>query len=166
MSFLPDKEYQRRKTTNYIVVHCSATKPSQDVGVEQIRKWHIEERKWNDVGYHFVIKRDGNWQIGRPVWAIGSHVEGRNWESIGICLVGGVDEEGQPASNFTAPQLDALARLVLSLKRDSYRKAQVVGHHDIQVVTHKVCPSFDAKSWWAPFETQVQEEITRGQCLG
>ncbi|WP_343192856.1 hypothetical protein, partial [Xylella fastidiosa] len=37
-------------------MHCSATKPSQNVGVREIRQWH-KEQGWLDVGYHFIIKR-------------------------------------------------------------------------------------------------------------
>lgn len=165
MAFLKDSEYERRKATNFLVVHCSATKPSQDIGVEQIREWHIKERKWKDIGYHYVIRRNSGVECGRPTWAVGSHVEGRNWESVGICLVGGVDEAGVADNNFTPAQLDALANVLRLLKRDSYKKAQVVGHRDIQITTDKDCPCFDAKAWWAPFDKAVQKEITNAQCL-
>jgi hypothetical protein len=158
MAFLKDSEYQRRKNTDFLVVHCSATEPSQDIGVEQIREWHIKERKWADVGYHYVVRRDGTRELGRPTWAIGAHVEGHNWQALGICLVGGVDEAGQPANNFTPEQLKTLAECLRFLKRDSYRLAVVCGHHDFDGVK-KACPSFDAKAWWAPFDKDVQKEI-------
>jgi len=174
MAFLQEKDYQRRKATNFIVIHCSATKASDDIGVKEIRAMHINERKWTDIGYHYVIRRDGKVEMGRPTWAIGSHVEGHNWEAVGICLVGGapVDDPRtsmnetmtQGENNFTPAQMESLERVVRYLRRDSYKTAQVVGHHDFPDVK-KACPSFDAKAWWAPFEKQVQKEIASAQCL-
>jgi len=72
----------------YIVLHCSATPVSMDVGVAEIRKWH-KAKGWKDVGYHFVIKLSGKLEYGRPLQQIGSHVLGYNRASVGICYVGG-----------------------------------------------------------------------------
>jgi len=165
MAFLKDTEYLRRKATNFIVVHCSATKPSQDIGVKHIREWHIKERKWADIGYHYVIRRNGAIEMGRPTWATGAHVENHNWQSVGICLVGGVNEAGDPENNFTAEQMMALKHALRLLKRDSYRRAQVCGHHDFEGV-QKACPCFDVKVWWAPLDKQVQKEIDSARVSG
>ena len=48
-----------RKKTDSIIIHCAATKPSMDIGIEEIRKWHVDQNGWDDVGYHFIIRRDG-----------------------------------------------------------------------------------------------------------
>jgi N-acetylmuramoyl-L-alanine amidase len=162
MTFLPDTEYQRRKNTNFLVVHCSATKPSQDIGVKEIREWHIKERKWTDIGYHYVIRRDGARELGRPTWAIGAHVEGANWQSLGICLVGGVDEAGQPANNFTPEQMTTLEQALTVLYQQYYGRAKVVGHHDFDGVK-KACPSFDAKGWWASIGAALDKAAGRGR---
>lgn len=175
MAFLKDSEYERRKATNFLVVHCTATAPHVDVGVKEVREWHIKQRGFKDIGYHYLIRRDGTVEMGRPTWAIGSHVEGHNWEAVGVCLVGGVPEDNkatpeneslmQSQYNFTPAQMLALQNVLRLLKRDSYKTAQVVGHHDIEIVNKKACPSFDAKAWWAPFDKAVQKEITNAQCL-
>ena len=47
-----------RKTTDYIIMHCTATKPSQNIGFEEVNFWHLA-RGWMGCGYHFIIKRDG-----------------------------------------------------------------------------------------------------------
>ena len=44
-----------RYETNYIVIHCSATRPSQDIGVKEIDRWH-RERGFIKVGYGTVIR--------------------------------------------------------------------------------------------------------------
>lgn len=133
----------------YIVIHCAATPPSQDVGVEEIRMWHLR-RGWFDVGYHWIIKRDGTIEDGRPHDRPGAHARGFNHISLGICLVGGVDESNNPEDNFTDDQWDALAGLVKGLKVGN-PDAEVLGHRDLPNV-NKACPSFDARAWYANIE--------------
>ena len=67
-----------------IVVHCSATPASMDIGVGTIRGWHVLERGWSDVGDDFVITRDGEVQTGRPIERVGAHAKGFNKKSKGI----------------------------------------------------------------------------------
>ena len=95
----------------YITVHCSATPPSMDIGVEEIRKMHLA-KGWSDVGYHEIIRRDGTRESGRPVWRTGAHVKGHNRYNIGISLVGGVDEHGKAETNFTEEQYSALREAI------------------------------------------------------
>ena len=84
---------------NEIIVHCSATKEYKDYDVEDIRKWH-KERGFKDIGYHFVITRDGIIQRGRPMSQFGAHCRGHNKNSIGICLI----------TTLTPPRLVKLAK--------------------------------------------------------
>lgn len=138
---------KRTKETKYIVIHCSDTRPSQDVGADTIRKWHTEERGWLDIGYHLVIRRDGSVEQGRPLNMIGAHVEGHNSESVSICLVGGLAENGKRREfNFTAKQMHRLAFEVDRLL-SSYPQALVWGHCDFPGVT-KTCPNFNVRAWW------------------
>lgn len=136
----------RPEDVEYLAVHCAATKPSQDIGVKDIDRWH-RNQGYLKVGYHFVIRRNGQLEQGRPLSERGAHVEGFNHCSVGICLVGGVDEAGKPANNFTPEQLTTLHALLTQLTK-AYPQAEVVGHRDFPNVK-KACPSFDAKSWWA-----------------
>ena len=146
-----------RKHTDLIVVHCSATFPFLDIGAEEIRVLHASPKGqmvpwnggqmpafgWADIGYHYVIRRDGAVDEGRPEDAIGAHVRGYNEISIGICLVGGADGK----FDYTRRQLEALAHLIQSIlivKR--YSRALVVGHRDY--TRNKTCPNFDVKQWW------------------
>lgn len=131
-----------RKETNAIFVHCSATKPSMDIGVREIRQWH-KEKGWLDIGYHFVIRRDGTIEAGREQSAVGSHVQGHNSDSVGVCLVGGIDAKGNFEANFTPQQMGALALLLHEL-RGTYPKAVIRAHHD---VAPKACPSFNLSRW-------------------
>jgi N-acetylmuramoyl-L-alanine amidase len=135
-----------RPRTDYIVIHCSATRPSQQIDVDDLRKWH-KAKGWSDVGYHYIITRAGEMQIGRAENAVGAHVEGYNHQSIGICLVGGVSEDDftKPENNFTHNQFEALEILLRKLRR-RYPSAVIQGHRDFPGV-HKACPSFEVKEW-------------------
>lgn len=127
-----------------IIIHCSATHPGMDIGAKEIREWHTA-KGWQDIGYHFVIRRNGAVETGRGIEQVGAHVEGHNQYSIGICLVGGVNRSNQPDANFTWRQWASLHDLVSELKED-YTEATVTGHR--AYTTKKACPSFDVVSWW------------------
>lgn len=134
----------RRRSTDYLALHCSATPPSADIGTAEIRQWH-KAKGWADIGYHFVIRRDGIVEEGRPADEIGSHVKGHNANALGVCLVGGVDSRQKPKNNFTSAQWAALQRLLAELQ-SRYPRSQVIGHRDFPDVA-KACPCFDAIAW-------------------
>ena len=130
-----------------IVVHCSATPDDMDIGVEEIRKCHVDERGWTDIGYHFVVRRDGKVESGRPLSRPGAHVKGNNSDSIGICWVGGTSKaNGRPQDNRTAEQTASLFRLIQDLQKE-YPGAAVLGHRDFKGVS-KSCPCFDVRTWY------------------
>jgi len=147
---------KHRKATDLLVVHCAATRPTQDIGVREITQWHIQ-RGFDTVGYHYVIRRDGTVETGRPETAIGAHVKGHNAHSIGICLVGGVNTAGKPENSFLPSQLAALTELLAQL-RSRYPDTRILGHRDLSPDLNKdgkitpnefikACPSFDVATW-------------------
>lgn len=126
-----------------IIVHCSFTKASQDFTADDIRRWHVEDNGWSDIGYHAVICRDGTTQDGRPEEIAGAHARGYNADSIGVCLVGGKGFDGSEAFNFTFNQLDEL-RSYIQRKCQQYGITEVVGHNQ---VSSKACPCFDVEEF-------------------
>jgi N-acetylmuramoyl-L-alanine amidase len=145
-----------RSDTDLIVIHCSATRPAQDTGVGEITHWHIQ-RGFDTVGYHYVIRRNGELETGRPETAVGAHVRGHNANSLGICLAGGINVHDKPENNFTAEQFATLKRLLAQLK-ERYPNARVLGHRDLSPDKDgdgrltpnefiKACPSFDVAQW-------------------
>lgn len=139
-------KFKKRKSTQYLVVHCAATRPSQDIGVKEIGDWH-RARGFLGVGYHYVIRRDGTLEVGRPDDVYGAHVSGHNHYSVGICMVGGVSERNVnvPENNFTKEQLVTISQ-TLSMLKVKYPDAVIQGHRDFPRVA-KACPSFDVKEW-------------------
>ena len=142
-----------RYTTDFIVVHCSATKPSQDIDAAEIRKWHVEGNGWADIGYHQVIRRSGVIELGRPLHVSGAHAKNYNSRSVGVCLVGGIDDNGDPADNFTLQQMESL-EITLHYWTRLYPTAEVLGHRDLPGVS-KACPSFDVRNWWSDYEDRT-----------
>lgn len=141
--------FTTRKSTEVIVIHCAATTPTQDIGAKEIRSWH-RKRGFTDIGYHYVIRRDGSIEQGRPENVIGAHAKGFNRHSIAICMVGGVDEDLKPQDNFTTAQYASLESLIKELKV-SYPSVDIMGHCDLPRVK-KACPSFSVKKWLKSLE--------------
>lgn len=146
------------KTISLLVVHCSATPAARDIGVAEIRAMH-RAKGWRDVGYHYVIRRDGMVERGRPDTVMGAHVAGHNANSLGICLVGGVKPDMTAETNFTADQYTALETL-LDILTGLHPHARVCGHRDLSPDRNgngkvepgewiKACPTFDVAAWWA-----------------
>ena len=134
-----------------IIIHCAATRPGWMAGQPlaakraEIRRWHTEERNFRDIGYHWLIDRDGTYIEGRPEAEIGAHVAGRNADSIGVCLIGGhgSNENDDAAEHFTAPQLDAL-RAMLDRLQKQYPGATIHGHNEFAA---KACPGFNVAAF-------------------
>ena len=125
------------RTITLIVIHCSAVKPNQTSSVAQIDTWHRQRGFKLGIGYHYVVRRNGEIEAGRPEWLVGAHCVNHNKYSIGVCYEGGLNARGQPADTRTPEQKVALRRLLEILHRH-YPKAVIVGHHDLNPM--KDCP--------------------------
>ena len=129
-----------RRRINEIIVHCTATPEGRDYTVADIRQMH-KAQGWVDIGYHYLIYRDGSIHEGRNVDMVGAHCQGHNAQSIGVCYVGGVARDGKtPKDTRTQAQKDALVHLLMQLVC-LYPDATIRGHRDFAA---KACPSFDA----------------------
>lgn len=127
-----------RKITK-IILHCSATPEGKDYTVAQIRDWHVRGNGWNDIGYHYVIYRDGTIHRGRPVEQAGAHTKGHNANSIGVCYIGGCAADGKtPKDTRTPEQTHSMHELVAQLQQQ-YPGATVHCHNEF---ANKACPSF------------------------
>jgi N-acetyl-anhydromuramyl-L-alanine amidase AmpD len=119
---------------NKIIVHCSASDIAGHDNIDTIRKWHVDERGWKDVGYHFFIRKDGTIEKGRDVRIAGAHCKGHNHDSIGICLSG--------KSEFTLDQYISLGAL-LQVVQFEYGDLGIYPHNHFN--KGKTCPNFDSK---------------------
>lgn len=134
-----------KRVIKEIIVHCSATPDGKDFTVNDIKRWHLQ-RGFSDIGYHYVIYRDGSIHKGRSENIVGAHCTGHNTISIGVCYIGGMDSANKnPKDTRTQQQKDALLRLLKELKR-KYPSAKIHSHKDF---APKACPSFDATKEYA-----------------
>ena len=151
------------------IIHCADTYHNMDIGAADIRDWHMwpkdlkdgkvkyrrriynsrEElpsdvrfkrgRGWTDIGYHYVIRRDGTLELGRPLRIMGAHCAGENRTSNGICFAGGRAGKGAPADNFTQEQMDAGLKLLQEIK-SQFPEIEFYPHN---AFSNKACPVFD-----------------------
>lgn len=150
---------------NEIIVHCTATpaawmdgKPTS-AKVSEVRLWHTRDRGWKDIGYHFLIDRDGTIAKGRPLEQIGAHVQGHNTGTIGISLIGGHGSFSfDPfAKNFT-PQQDRAARMLIADLRARFPDIRRISGHNEYAA--KACPGFSVAKWLAASPEAVTKPQT------
>lgn len=112
-----------RPKTEYIALHhAEAVKCS----AQDIHSWHTANG-WTGIGYHFFVRKDGSIYRGRPIWALGAHVQGMNSCSIGICAEGDYHSKDKV---MPEAQKQAIKELLGYLK-GIYPDAEIVGHKEI-----------------------------------
>lgn len=121
-----------------IYIHCSDSDDSLDFDVKDIDSWHkqrgFKSKSGIHCGYHYVIKRDGTIQGGRPDSETGAHVKGDNRSSIGICLIG--------RKKFTGAQINSVFTLTRNkMKEYDVDISDVYGHYEKD--SGKTCPNLD-----------------------
>ena len=116
-----------RETTDMIVLHHTGG-ADIDASAEEIDQWHKNDG-WVGIGYHYVIRKDGTIEKGRPDWAIGAHAYGENWHTIGIHLSGDFS-----VAEPTEAQIESTAMLLANLCTDyglPIDEDHIVGHRDL-----------------------------------
>lgn len=153
---IPQRLKKSERKITEIIVHCSATPDGKDYTVDDIRRWH-KQRGYSDVGYHYIVYRNGQLVQGRDINVIGAHAAGHNAHSVGICYIGGMSaDNSRPEDTRTLRQKARLLSLLVDLRK-LYPNARIVGHRDLSEDKNgdgiidssewmKACPSFDAKS--------------------
>lgn len=126
-----------RKNTNRIVIHHSDSDAGDAV---MVHGWHLN-KGWAGIGYHFVIKKDGTIERGRPIQYVGAHTEGSNSDSIGICLIGNFMTYGPSDA-----QIKSLIALIKYIQVKYGNNLKVYGHRELMATA---CPGtmFDLDSF-------------------
>ncbi len=167
----PDARLQRY---DHVIVHVTATRPSQDWGAAEVDRLH-RSIGWRGCGYHALIRRNGDWEDSdggfpaRPIGHSGAHVGdcGRGWNgrSFAISMAGGVREDNpnRPENNLMAVQLETLREGIgrfLALHPNP-GSVKIMGHRDLirqNNAPPKACPCFDVIPWWANSAPEEGEE--------
>ena len=120
------------RTIKKIILHCTDSDDSLDIGFNEIDQWH-KARGWDGCGYHFIIRRDGRIEIGRPAWKVGAHVNGHNKHSIGVVCVG----RKEPSREQWVRLLDLIRALMNQYNLKNIE--DILGHTEIDHL--KTCPN-------------------------
>ena len=139
--------YMPADSVSYIIIHCTATRETQDYTPEQLKRDHMA-RGFIDVGYHFYIRKDGTVTQHRQLNEVGAHCRPFNRCSIGVCYEGGLDANGKPKDTRTLKQRATLVGLILDLKQ-KFPKAVIRGHNEMPGAVPKACPCFKAAKEFA-----------------
>lgn len=149
------------------IIHCSATSSDWMEGQSsaskraEIKRWHVQGRGWNDIGYHVLIDRDGTVVEGRPAELQGAHVRGQNHDSLAVCLIGGrgSTQNDQFRENFTQAQEFAL-RDLLAFWESEFPGLAIYGHNQFAA---KACPGFNVPEWLnSTVPTHQKNQETKG----
>jgi len=136
-----------------IVVHWTETYSNTNIGSEEINKTQIA-LGLDGIGYHYVIRRDGSVQRGRPVNNQGQHadVNGHNERSIGVVFVGGINAptgtpdplEYKSVSSLTRSQFTSFQEICKAFYR-TFPGGQILGHNDLDPLEDD--PGFDVRDF-------------------
>ena len=137
-----------------IILHCSASDHERHDDIKIIREWHLE-RGFNDVGYHFFIRKNGQIERGRAINKVGAHCRGHNRDSVGICL------HGLAIEKFTQDQFVSAQKLTRLLCTElDIPTSRVSGHNYFNPA--KACPVFDVTTKIvSPIMSEVNQAIEK-----
>jgi N-acetylmuramoyl-L-alanine amidase len=131
----------KRRAVRRVIVHHSAGAPTTTLA--EVRRFHVEGRGYSDVGYHAVIRLEGDqWRVepGRSIVRTGAHDSGQNKGSIGVCVFGDYSTQPPPAEAWAL-----LVRFCAGLL-DAYKlpTSALEGHRENEPAsTPTLCPGFD-----------------------
>lgn len=129
-----------RSTTSWasrqeVTLHYSAGPVTQTP--RQIQNFHMDGNGWADVGYNFLVDRNGVAYEGRGWTVVGAHAAPRNTAGIGICFIG--------RDNMTHEAKRTVVELYDEANRRAGRTLARKGHRDINSTS---CPGTDNHTWW------------------
>ena len=137
---------ETRRLTDMVVIHHTGNPSDDDLSAAEIDASH-KARGWACIGYHYVVRKDGTVEQGRPHWTVGAHAYGENSHTIGIHVCGNF-EEAEP----TAAQIESTAMLLANLCTDyelPIDRDHVVGHRELMATA---CPG---RNLFAQMDTVV-----------
>jgi len=135
-------EVNEMREIKRIVVHHTGREKGT---AESIRSYHVDVLGWRDIGYHYIIEKDGKLRLGRPDEMIGAHVKGKNRDSIGVAVMGNYEDYEFVFMGYfmASPQARALYSILKDLAH-RYPDAEVVTHGEL---AETLCPGQNVQAW-------------------
>ncbi len=139
-----------------ITIHHTNSNPlhplPEKVRLNNLLQFHISDRGWNDIGYHFLISNKGQVFEGRNLSYQGAHVEGFNKGNIGIVVIGDYNIER------VRPRVSIVLRNLIEelLKQFNLKKDSVKGHRDFKEKLPGSCPGDFLYQWIMEFRNEKE----------
>lgn len=125
-----------KRPISRVFIHCTASDRPEHDNVETIRAWH-KARGWSDIGYHYLIHKDGTRSAGRSTELTPAAQAGHNTGTIAIAL------HGLDRSKFTVAQFTKLSEMCREIDAAYGGKVTFHGHCEVAA---KACPVFDYRA--------------------
>ncbi|TKS81270.1 Peptidoglycan-recognition protein SC2 [Collichthys lucidus] len=129
----PRKRETLKDCAQRVVIHhtalpiCTGMKECVDRLVS-IQRAHMTERRFDDIGYNFLVGEDGTVYEGRGWGVVGAHAKGHNHDSLGIAFMGNYNSDAP-----STEELSAVKQLLQSGVSQGFLQPEFVlfGHRDL-----------------------------------
>uniref|UniRef100_A0A8C8SUX5 Peptidoglycan-recognition protein n=1 Tax=Pelusios castaneus TaxID=367368 RepID=A0A8C8SUX5_9SAUR len=135
----PRSRVQLRTPVPFVIIHHTAGNRCTSLAscrqqVKGIQNYHMDNQRWSDIGYNFLIGEDGRVYEGRGWRTVGAHARGWNAKSLGFSFLGNFSNR---APNAAA--LNAAKKLIQCAVSRGYlsRSYTLKGHRNVNQTS---CP--------------------------
>jgi N-acetyl-anhydromuramyl-L-alanine amidase AmpD len=146
----------KSEDVKYLIIHHSATLRDYTT-FKSVREYHINQRGFWEIGYHYFIDGKGNLYNGRPTNYVGAHTsaDNMNFKSLGICLAGNFEEE-EPSREQLVTLEDLLKNLCKIYK---IQKDNVLGHRQVKGAA-TLCPGIHLLVWLDEWKAKKNDGVS------
>ena len=128
-----------------VIHHVGVNGP---VDAQSTANYHVNNKKWPGIGYHFFIRKDGSISYTQDWNRASFHVAGQNHKYMGICLEGDFTH-ATPNPN----QLTSAHQLVANIQHAFGQWWEVYGHYEVALKTNPTsCPGASWPRWKSAVE--------------
>ena len=122
----------------YIVIHHTG---AEEKDAAQVKRYHLG-LGWRDIGYHYIIEKDGKIVKGRTGTGAHCTADGMNKKGIGIALIGNFDKRLPTKKQLAS--LDTIVFQEAQVYKIPYTK--IIGHNEVKGAA-TACPGKNLKMY-------------------
>lgn len=116
--------------------------------VRDIQAYHMNEKRYDDIGYNFLIGSDGNVLVGRGWDFAGAHTRGYNSDSVGIAFIGNFERKSPTSEALSAAEQLIAAGVESRKLAEDYK---VYGHKQLAPSTSPGQELYNIIKTWPHF---------------
>ena len=151
-----NKKYEKRtiEQIKTIAIHHSGTTVGD---AKSFARYHVKNKQWPGIGYHFVIERDGTIKWTNSLETISYHVGNSNKRAVGICMTGNFKVQKPTKEQWNA--LYILINTLMNHLPNVKSVSSIRGHQEYPGYSWKTCPSLDMDRLRGNIETNTYEPV-------